>query len=161
MAGPKWFQGPKKSRFQGPPRPCTPSDAPPNGCCTPQNHYVPRHINNIHINSYYVLRKCRHCFVAVTLHIRAAQLSLMFTPRNIYVTVLLANTLFRLCCWQILYLRRGVGDALGVFLKEEEQKQHSQISLWRDLISNINSTSGLTSNMVFASGGIEIQFCKL
>ncbi len=61
--------------------------------------------------------------------IRAAQSSSMFTHRNIYVTVMLANTLFCLCCGQILYLRKEVGDALGVFLKEEKQKQHSQISL--------------------------------
>jgi hypothetical protein len=55
--GPKWhslqswpFQGPKKCRFPGP----TPSNAPHNGSCLPQSHYVPRHINNRYIKSYYV-----------------------------------------------------------------------------------------------------------
>ncbi len=54
--GPKWhslrsypFQGPKKSRFLVP----TPSNAPRNGSCPPQNHYVPRHINNRYTNSYF------------------------------------------------------------------------------------------------------------
>jgi hypothetical protein len=39
----------KKSQF---PRP-TPSNAPRNGSCPPTNHYVPRHINNRYMNSYY------------------------------------------------------------------------------------------------------------
>ncbi len=54
--GPKWhslcslpFQGPKKSRFQGPPL----KNDPRNGYCPPQNHYVPPHKNNRNINSYY------------------------------------------------------------------------------------------------------------
>ncbi len=29
-----------------------PSNATPNGSCPPQNRYVPRHINNMYINSY-------------------------------------------------------------------------------------------------------------
>ncbi len=37
----------KKFRFPGP----TPSNDSRNGCCTPQNHYVPRRINNRYINS--------------------------------------------------------------------------------------------------------------
>jgi hypothetical protein len=36
------FQRPKKSRFSGP----TLSNGPRNGYFPPQNHYVPRHINN-------------------------------------------------------------------------------------------------------------------
>ncbi len=35
-------------RFPGP----TPSNGPCNGSCPPQNHYVPRHINNRYFNSY-------------------------------------------------------------------------------------------------------------
>jgi len=42
------FFGLKKSRFPGP----TPSNAPPNGSCPPQNQYVPRRINSRYINSY-------------------------------------------------------------------------------------------------------------
>jgi hypothetical protein len=54
---PKWhslpslpFSEPKKSRFSGP----TPSNGPCKRCCPHQNHYIPRHINNSYINSYYV-----------------------------------------------------------------------------------------------------------
>ncbi len=36
------FRAKKSLDFQGPPL----SNAPRNGCCTPQNHYVPGHINN-------------------------------------------------------------------------------------------------------------------
>ncbi len=40
--------------FPGP----TPSNAPRNGSCPSPNHYVPRHINNRYINSYF--RYCRN-----------------------------------------------------------------------------------------------------
>ncbi len=42
------IQGPKKSWFPGP----TPSNAPRNGSCPPQNHYLPRHINKRYITCY-------------------------------------------------------------------------------------------------------------
>ncbi len=48
-AGKILYEGPKESRFPG----STPSNAPCNGSCPPQIHYVPRHINSRYINSYY------------------------------------------------------------------------------------------------------------
>jgi hypothetical protein len=42
-----FFPGPKKSQFPGP----IPSNVPRNGSCPPQNHYVPRHINNRIVNT--------------------------------------------------------------------------------------------------------------
>ena len=42
------ISGLKLSRFPGP----TPSNGPPNGYCPPENHNVPRHINNRYFNSY-------------------------------------------------------------------------------------------------------------
>ncbi len=51
--GPKWHSlRPKKSRFSGP----NPYNGPCNGYCPPQNHYVPRHKNNMHINIYFFLK---------------------------------------------------------------------------------------------------------
>ncbi len=43
------FKGPKKSRFLGPP----PLKCPELWIVPPQNHFVPPHINNRYINSYY------------------------------------------------------------------------------------------------------------
>ncbi len=43
------FRVQKSLDFQAPP----PSNGPCNGYCPPQNHYVPRHINNRYINSYF------------------------------------------------------------------------------------------------------------
>ena len=45
------FKGPKKSRFSGPP----PLKCPSLWIVPPQNHFVPHHINNRYINSYYVM----------------------------------------------------------------------------------------------------------
>ena len=44
------ISGPKKVLNSGP----TPSNGPRNGYCPPQNHYVPHHINNRYINSFYL-----------------------------------------------------------------------------------------------------------
>jgi hypothetical protein len=45
------ISGPKKVSISGP----TPSNGPRNGYCLHQIHYVPRHINNRDINSYFNL----------------------------------------------------------------------------------------------------------
>jgi hypothetical protein len=51
------FKGPKKSRFLGPPPlKCTSLWTVP-----PQNHFVPHHINNRYINSYFIDKKIQ-CF---------------------------------------------------------------------------------------------------
>jgi hypothetical protein len=43
------ISGPEKVSISGP----TPSNGPRNRSCPHQNHYIPRHINNRYINSYW------------------------------------------------------------------------------------------------------------